>query len=430
MNKDILKLAIPNIISNISVPLLSAVDTALMGHLSSTHLAAIGISSMIFVFIYGSFGFLRMGTTGITAQFFGSKNEKEIYNTLLRAMIVATILAFTLIVFKDFIFDIAIYLMNIDSSYKEYAHEYFNIRIYAALAQFLQFAIFGWFFGVQNALIPLYVTILINIVNAIFSIYFVRYMDMGIDGVAYGTLISQYIGLVVLIFLLYLRFKRYKISICAKDIFVNDRIKRFFVVNKDIFIRTMTLTFVLAFFYSQAAKYSKDMLATMTVLMQFLIWFSFGVDGFANATESLVGRFYGAKDWKNFYKAIRYNFYYALLFTIFYMLIYYNYYDQIVKIYSSESEIIASTKRYFYLVLLLPIFGFAAFVWDGVFVGMTASKALRNTILLSSIPFFGAFYLFRSIDYGYALFGSFLLFFLFRGIIQSYIFYNKKLNLK
>jgi len=430
MNKDILKLAIPNIISNISVPLLSAVDTALMGHLSSTYLAAIGISSMIFVFIYGSFGFLRMGTTGITAQFFGSKNEKEIYNTLLRALIVATILAFTLIIFKDFIFDISIYLMNIDESYKDYAHSYFNIRIYAALAQFLQFAIFGWFFGVQNALIPLYVTILINIVNAIFSIYFVRYMDMGIDGVAYGTLISQYIGLVVLLFLLYLRFKRYKISICAKDIFVNERIKRFFVVNKDIFIRTMTLTFVLAFFYSQAAKYSKDMLATMTVLMQFLIWFSFGVDGFANATESLVGRFYGANDWKNFYKAIRYNFYYAFFFSLFFVLVYYLFFEQIVAIYSSDKEIILSSKRYCLFVVLLPIFSFVAFIWDGVFVGMTASKALRDTILLSSILFFATFYLFRSIDYGYALIGSFLLFFIFRSFIQSYLFYKNRLNIK
>jgi len=429
MTKEIFRLAIPNIISNISVPLLSSVDTILMGHLSTAHLAAIGIASMIFVFLYGNFNFLRMGTTGISAQFFGQDDKVELANTLFRSLLLAFFLALLLFLFRDWIYQVSIDLMNADESYEPYIREYFDIRIYAVFALFGQLAIFGWYFGLQDAKTPLYITIAINIINAIFSIYFVNYLDMGIKGVAYGTLIAQYCGLFFALFSLKKHQNILKNS-RVKDIFVATHLKRFLNINSDIFIRTVALTFVLAFFYSQAAKESKELLSMMVVLLQFMIWMSFAIDGFANATESLVGKYYGSKQWDKFYQAIKLNFYYAFVFALIFSLIYAFFGRELVELYTKDEVLLEKIVRFFPLVALLPLISFWAFIWDGVFIGMTASKALRDVVLLSMILFLLIFYLFRTYDYAFVLWVDFILFFLFRGLFQSYLFYKKRENLR
>ena len=429
MTKEIFRLAIPNIISNISVPLLSSVDTILMGHLSTAHLAAIGIASMIFVFLYGNFNFLRMGTTGISAQFFGQDDKVELANTLFRSLLLAFFLALALFLFRDWIYQVSIDLMNADESYETYIREYFDIRIYAVFALFAQFAIFGWYFGLQDAKTPLYITIAINIINAIFSIYFVNYLDMGIKGVAYGTLIAQYCGLFFALFSLK-KHKNILKSSRLKDIFVANHLKRFLNINSDIFIRTVALTFVLAFFYSQAAKESKELLSMMVVLLQFMIWMSFAIDGFANATESLVGKYYGSKQWDKFYQAIKLNFYYAFVFALVFSLIYAFFGRELVELYTKDEVLLEKIVRFLPLVALLPLISFWAFIWDGVFIGMTASKALRDVVLLSMILFLLIFYLFRTYDYAFVLWVDFILFFLFRGLFQSYLFYKKRENLR
>jgi MATE family multidrug resistance protein len=430
MNKEILRLAFPNIISNISVPLLSAVDTMLMGHLSVTYLAALGIGSMIFVFLYGNFNFLRMGTTGICAQFYGKDDKKELANTLFRAIVLASVCAFVLLLFKDWLYEISIVLMNVESSYESYVRDYFDIRIYTSFALFAQLAIFGWFFGLQDAKSPLFITIAVNIINIFFSVWFVNYLDMGIKGVAYGTLIAQYCGVAFAIFSL----RKYK-SILKHfefgEIFKIEELRRFLNINSDIFIRTVALTFVLAFFYSQSAKVSKELLSMMVVLLQFLIWMSFAIDGFANATESLVGRFYGAKDWDRFYKAIRYNFYYAFGLALIFCFVYAFWGREIVELYTQDQDLVNRVSRFLPLVSLLPLISFGAFIWDGVFIGMTASKALRDVVLLSMLLFLAIFYIFRSrYDYAFVLWIDFMVFFLFRSILQSYLFYKKRENLR
>jgi len=274
MNLQILRLAIPNIISNISVPLISAVDTALMGHLGSSYLAALGIGAMIFVFIYGSFSFLRVGTTGIAAQAFGANDSKLIANTLSRAVVVAILVSLALILFKNYILEISVYLMNVEDIYYARVESYFNIRIYTAPAVMLQWAIMGWFFGMQNAIAPLLITLVVNIANILLSFYFVNTLGWGIDGAAYGTLISQYIG-VVFGALLLLRYKERLSLIEIKETLDSYELIRFFTINRDIFIRTLFLTFSLGFLYSQAAKDSQGTLAVMVLLLQFMIWMAF-----------------------------------------------------------------------------------------------------------------------------------------------------------
>jgi len=429
MNKEILRLAFPNIISNISVPLLSAVDTMLMGHLSTTYLAALGIGSMIFVFLYGNFNFLRMGTTGISAQFYGKDDKKELANTLFRAILLASVCASVLLLFKDWLYGISIVLMNVDSSYESYVRDYFDIRIYTSFALFAQLAIFGWFFGLQDAKSPLFITIAVNIINIFFSVWFVNYLDMGIKGVAYGTLIAQYCGVAFAIFALR-KYKGILKHFEFGEIFKIEELRRFLHINSDIFVRTVALTFVLAFFYSQSAKVSKELLSMMVVLLQFLIWMSFAIDGFANATESLVGRYYGAKDWDRFYKAIRYNFYYAFGLAMIFSFVYAFWGREIVELYTQDQDLVNRVSRFLPLVSLLPLISFGAFIWDGVFIGMTASKALRDVVLLSMLLFLAIFYIFKSYDYAFVLWIDFMAFFLFRGILQSYLFYKKRENLR
>ena len=429
MNRQILRLALPNIISNISVPLISAVDTALMGHLSPSHLAALGIGAMVFVFLYGSFGFLRMGTTGLTAQACGQADKTLMANTLSRALMIAVLIAVILILFQRPLFEIASYLMNVQEGYADKVRVYFDIRIYTAPAVFLQLVLMGWFFGMQNALIPLLMTLLINLVNIFLSYYLVKELGMGIEGAAYGTLVAQYIG-VVFGFIMIVKYRDILGFITYHDTVQKEKLLRFFSVNKDIFIRTIALTFVLAFFYSQAAKNSEETLAIMILLLQFMIWMSFALDGFANAAESLVGRYYGAKDWEGFYKAIAYSFYWGGGFALVFSLVYLFFGRNLLELYTNQTHLIDQAMSYMWLVALLPLLAFGAFIWDGVFVGMTASKSMRDAVLVSMALFLGVFYLTREIDYTWSLWGSFVLFFVFRTLIQSWIFWKNGRHLK
>jgi MATE family multidrug resistance protein len=287
----------------------------------------------------------------------------------------------------------------------------------------------GWFFGMQNSTYPLMITIFINIVNIVLSYYFVKIANLGVEGVAYGTLIAQYSGLILSIFLL-LRYKTTIKKAKLKDIFHYHQLLDFIHVNKNIFIRTLSLTFVLAFFYSQSAKDSQETLAIMILLLQFLIWFSFSIDGIAYATESLVGKYYGAKNWTKFYKAIRYSFYWSLGFTLLYMILYYKGAKELLELYTNQTNLIDKSIEFLPWIVLMPIISFGAFIWDGVFIGMTAVKSMRNSVLLSMVLFLTIFYTTKEYNFIYSLWISFLLFFAFRGLIQTFLFLKYKTKLR
>jgi MATE family multidrug resistance protein len=428
MNRQILALAIPSIISNISVPLVTSVDTILMGHLSTYHLAALGIVGMIFLFLYGTINFLRMGTTGITAQAYGREDSLDITLTLYRALFVALGLGLLFILGKGIILELSFYLMNVENTYETYAQSYFNIRIYTAPAVFMLYVLMGWFFGMQNAVFPLMITIVINIVNILLSYYFVNLLNWGIEGAAYGTLISQYTGL-ILGFMLLFGYKKKLHHIHWAEVLHKNELLRFLHVNRDIFIRTFILTFSFAFFYAQAAKHSAETLAMMILLLQFIIWFAYVLDGFANAAESLVGKYYGAKDWTHFIKVIIMIFWWGFGFTVGYMLLYLLFGEHIVRLHTDQTDLIEQTLIYLPYVVVLPLISFAAYVWDGVFIGMTATKSMRDSVFIASCLFIGLYYLLREWNFILALWGSFMLFFLFRGLLQTWLFmkYGKEL---
>ncbi len=429
MNRKILALAIPSIISNISNPLVSSVDTALMGHLNSTNLAALGAMSMVFMFIYGTFNFLRSGTTGISAQAYGAKNSELISNTMYRAMFVAFTLGLLLILFKSYIFETSVYLMNVENSYLIQSKRYFDIRIYTAPALFMGYVLMGWFFGVQNAIYPLVITIILNLLNIVLSYYLVFIQHMGIEGAALGTLIAQYIALLIG-FLMLLKYRGYFKSFNLQQVLIKSQILHLFRVNSDIFIRTLALTFAFAFLYSQAAKEGEDKLAIMVLLLQFIIWFAYSLDGFANAAESLVGSYYGAKNWRKFELSIKYSLVWSSVLSIIYTIFYYFLGESILKLFTNQVNLIEQTKNFMPYIVAVPLLSFLAFIWDGIYIGMTATKAMRNTVLVSLALYIAGFYLTKEYNFIYALWINFVLFLLYRGVVQSLLFYKYGRELK
>mgnify|MGYP000500366421 FL=1 len=299
MNKKILQLAIPSIVSNITVPLLGLIDVAIVGHLgSAAYIGAIAVGGMLFNIIYWLFGFLRMGTSGMTSQAFGQRDLKEVTRVLLRAVGVGLFIALCLLLLQYPIRKIAFLLIDATPEVRELATVYFNICVWGAPAVLGLYSFAGWFIGMQNSRFPMFIAITQNVVNIVASLSFVYLLDMKIEGVALGTLIAQYAGL-FMASLLWLRYYgRLKIAFRWREIIGKTAMKRFFQVNSDIFFRTLCLVAVTTFFTSTGARQGDVVLAVNTLLMQLFTLFSYIMDGFAYAGEAMTGRYVGAQDYK------------------------------------------------------------------------------------------------------------------------------------
>lgn len=419
MNRQILKLAIPNIISNISVPLLSTVDTALMGRMSELHIGAVGVGAMVFNFIYWNFGFLRMGTTGITAQAFGKADNQGIMNTFGRAILVVLIIAFTVLLLQYPLGELSFSLMNMDAAQRDLVAEYFYIRVWAAPATLGLYALMGWFFGMQNAIYPLILTVAINIVNIILSFYLVHHWGMDVDGVAYGTMVAQYFGLCLGLFLFWYKYRDLLRSFKKEAILQWEQLRQFLSINGDIFIRTFCLTFAFGFFYSQSSSEGELILAANVILLQFLNWMSYGVDGFAFASESLVGKYAGAKDKFKTRKAIRYSFYWGMTLAAIFSLVYGFFGNALLSIYTNQPDVIAATQPFLFWMFLFPLLSTSCYLWDGVFIGLTASKSMRNSMIIAFGVYLILWFLLQ--DYGnHGLWAALLIFMIARGGLQQF----------
>lgn len=430
MNREILKLAIPNIISNISVPLLSTVDTALMGRLSETHIGAVGVGAMIFNFIYWNFGFLRMGTTGITAQAFGQKSRPDMATTLGRAMVVVLGLSGLLVVLQIPIGQLSFQLMNVNAEQAAMVDTYFYIRIWAAPATLGLYAFMGWFFGLQNAIFPLILTVAINVINIVLSYLMVHYWGWGVAGVAYGTLIAQYFGLALALALFFYKYGDYVPEIKRKALFQWQALQKFLSINLDIFLRTLCLTFAFGFFYSQSAKQGELVLAANVILLQYMNWMAYGVDGFAFATESLVGKYAGARKGPETNKAIRLAFVWGMALAVGFSLLYTLAGQPLLHVFTTEPDVIQAAQTYLFWMMIFPILSTPCYIWDGVFIGLTASKAMRNCMILAILIFLGTFYFYGQHHGNHGLWLTLLLFMMARGAIQQVAYWWRGLALR
>jgi len=422
VNKRILKLAIPNIVSNITVPILGMVDLALMGHLDSVnYIGAIALGSMIFNFLYWGFGFLRMGTSGFTAQAYGKRSMPDSIHTLGRALMVALFGGVLLIIFQFPINKLAFWLLSGDASVEVLASEYFYIRIWAAPAAIGLYAFTGWFIGMQNTRFPMFIAILVNLVNLILNIVLVFAFNMKSEGVAYGTLAAQYAGLILAVIL----FKKYYGKLMKHFRIIELKklgvLKEFMLVNKDIFIRTLCIIAVFTFFTSSSAAIDKNILAVNTVLIQFFFVFSFFVDGLAYAAEALTGRYIGAKDTVNLKLSIKLLFRWGLGIALAFAALYGLGWKPVVGILTDNKNVISTAGDYAIWLGLMPLVAYASFLWDGIYIGATASVAMRNTMLIATvIIFFPVYYLLNDFYGNHALWIALLAFLLTRGVGQYF----------
>jgi MATE family multidrug resistance protein len=433
LNKKILRLAIPNIISNLSVPLLSSVDTAMMGRMESEiYIGAIALGALIFNFVYWSFGFLRMGTTGLTAQAFGEKNNAKLMQILGRAMIFAFGSGLIILVAQFFLLNVGFSILDGSEAVESLAKEYFSIRIWAAPATLCLYAMMGFFFGMQNALVPMVLTIIINVVNLIANIVLIQYFGMKADGVALGTVIAQYTGFIIALIIFYKKHGELLVHFQRKAIFEIQAFKKFLSLNRDIFVRTFMLVFAFAFFENQSAAQGNLTLAINSILLQFVAWISYGIDGFAFASESLVGKYAGAKNQEKLRKSINLSFVWAFGLAFTYSLIFYIFDVPLLHLFTNQENLITAAQDYTIWIVLFPILATAGYMWDGVFIGLTASKAMRNTMLWAFIFYIILFY---AVDYqlvemtNFWLWLTFSLFIGIRGIVQTvyYRLYLKNL---
>lgn len=416
MNRKILNLAIPNIISNITVPLLGIVDLTLMGRLGDeVYIGAIAIGGMIFNFIYWGFSFLRMGTSGFTAQAFGKNDEKEKIIILSRALLAAALGSIMVIAFQWPIELLSFWIINSSTDVEIYARSYFYIRIWAAPATISLYAFTGWFIGMQNARIPMIVAIVINLLNIGFNLFFVFVLNLKSDGVAWGTLVAQYSGLLLSIFFFRKKFG-YLIEYWERKAMSNlEELRKFFMVNKDIFIRTLALIFTMSFFTAKSAETNDLILAVNTLLFQFFIFFSYFVDGFANAGEALAGRFIGAADRPNLIRSVKLIFAWGLMVSIAFTLVNAFGSSLVLQIMTSNQEIIDAARPFLPWVIAIPLMSFVAFIWDGIYVGAIISNHLRNSILVALAVFLALYYSMRPSLGNHALWIALLAFLLVRG---------------
>ena len=421
LNHSILKLAIPNIISNITVPLLGLVDMMLMGHLDSvSYIGAIGLGGTIFSVMYSIFSFMRAGTTGFTAQAYGGNNHQEISYGFYRSMGIALIATVLVLSLQRPIEWIAMQLLNGSDEVLRYTSDYFRVRIWAAPAVLSLYTFNGWYIGMQNTTIPMVIAILINAVNIGLSVLFVNVFNMGVAGVALGTVIAQYIGLLTAIIFMLAKYREYLIPIEKKILLQADKLKRFFKVNTDFMIRSILLVLTIAFFTNQSAKLGDDILAVNMILMQFFYIFSYFTDGFAYAGEALVGRFTGAHDHENLKKTIKYLLLWGLGLSIPFTLLYWAFPETFIHLISDQPGIAEQARPYYIYMILIPVITFAAFLWDGIYIGATAAKEIRNTMIIASlIVFLPAWYFLMPIYGNHGLWIAFLLFMVARGVSMT-----------
>ncbi len=428
LNRKIVRLAIPNIITNITVPLLGLVDLALMGHLTDPkYLGAIALGSLIFNVIYSGFNFLRMGSSGFTAQAWGANRSAEISLVLIRSLLVAFGFAILLILMQFPLQWISFQILDGSEAVTLLAREYFYIRIWAAPATLGLFAFFGWFLGVQNAKIPMIIALVINLINIVLNFVFVYGFGMTSAGVALSTVIAQYAGLLLAIYFLFKKYPEYIRKFPIAVVVQKQAIIRFFKVNTDIFIRTVLLLLTLAFFTNASARAGDEILAVNTLLFQFFFIFSYFEDGFAYAGEALVGKAYGSGKGQLLKKTVRHLFYWgwgtALVASVVFALAF----NTLMSLLTNNETLLALAQKYVWWVVIIPLTSSAAFIWDGIFVGVTASKGMRNAMLVSSLlVFLPVYYVAAPIWNNHALWLALNAFMIGRGLMMWYLWVKRK----
>lgn len=428
MNRRILRIAIPAIVSNITVPLLGLIDLGIVGHLDApAYIGAIAIGSMIFNLMYWLFGFLRMGTSGLTAQAFGRRDLTEDARILLRSLCVAAVIALAILLFQLPIRELTFLLIQPDAHVRPLATTYFNICIWGAPAVLGLFCLSGWYIGMQNSRIPMFVAIAQNVVNIMASLFLVFGLGMKVEGVALGTIIAQWSGF---LFNLLLCMRYYGKVVKKAPLGEEGRgpgsrrgawswLLPFFKVNSDIFIRTLFMVSVNMFFTSAGSWQGEMILAVNSLLLQFLLLFSYFMDGFAYAGEALCGKYLGAHHPALFTRAVQYLFLWGLAILLCFMLIYGLFAEPFLSLLTNQTSVIVASRPYHQWLMAVLVAGTAAYLWDGIYIGTTSTRQMLGSAVTATVIYFVVYYLFRSSLGNHALWLAYTVFLLSRSLYQT-----------
>ncbi len=399
LNREILRLAVPSILANITIPLVGIVDTAIVGHLSdAAAIGGIAIGTMLFDLLYWNFGFLRIGTSGLAAQAYGAGRKDECRKILVQSLSLAGLATLFVWAIQWFFVTAVLAVVPCSAEAASIAREYFFVRIWAAPATMMLFTFKGWFIGMQDTKSPMSTDILVNAVNMLASYYLAVHAGYGVVGVAYGTLLAQYSGLFLAVAIMVLKYGI--IHIGTREILAAMKwpeLKRMMSLNGNLFIRSLCFMVVYVGYTSLASRYGDEELAVSSILMKFFMFFSYFVDGFAYAGEALVGKEFGRSraDALNdkmsatgsLNDVVRLLFNWSIGVGLLFTAVYAVWGDECIALMTSDSGVIAAAKPYMGWLIAMPIVSALAFMWDGVFVGATAGVQIRNAMIWAALAF-------------------------------------------
>ncbi len=413
------------VLSNLSVPLLGIVDTAVMGHLDHAYyMGAVAIGSLIFSFVFWGFGFLRMGTTGLVAQSLGANDYNESYAVLLRGCLVALVLAITLLLLQPLIAWLSFSVIKTSAEVEFHARIYFDIRIWSAPATLITYVIVGWFLGRQNARVPLLITLLVNIVNILLDLLFVVGLGMTIEGVAWASVIADYSGLGLAIYLTWRLLKRGHYRYSKDQLLKRRAMAKMFTINHTIFVRTLCLLFTFAFFTAKGAEFGDTILAVNALLLNFQTLMAYVLDSFAHAAEALVGHDIGAQNNASLHRTVTAIMLWSLGFAGLFSLAYWLGGSLMIAAMSDIETVRQHAHEYLPWLILLPLISVWSFAYDGIFIGATRTRAMRDTMLISTfLVFIPAWYFFQFLD-NHGLWLALTLFLAARGLTLGYIWHR------
>lgn len=410
----------PMIVANLSTPLLGMVDTAVVGHLSSPHyLGAVAVGSMIFTFVFWGFGFLRMATTGLTAQAYGTENKSNMQAILVQSFSLALLISVGLLALQWPIRELALMLVDSSDAVEHFTADYFDIRIWGAPATLLNYAIIGWLIGIEATRRALLLVLILNMTNIIFDVVFVYLLGMAVSGVALASVIAEYTALIAGLLLLK------KQGFGLHSFHTTGGWKRFIAgasglqVHGNVMIRTFVLILCFGFFTTQSARQGDIVLAANSVLLNFITFIAFVLDGFANATEVLTGKAVGQRNLKTLKRALKLTGLWSIITAMTFSVIYALFGTAIIRLLTSLENVIEMAEQFLLWVIIAPLIGVGSYLLDGLFVGATRSEEMRNSMLFSAaLIFFPAWYVLQPWG-NHGLWAALMLFLLSRCLSQS-----------
>lgn len=398
LNREILRLAIPSIFANITIPLVGLVDTAIVGHISDASvIGGIAIGTMIFDLLYWNFGFLRISTSGMTAQALGRGDYRECARLISQSLAIAMGGALLIWLLQWAFVQLVIGLVPGSEAAEAFAQQYFYVRVWAAPATLSLMALKGWFIGLQDTVSPMMTDIVVNVVNMAMSYYLAVCTPVGAIGVAYGTLVAQYTGLLLALVLIVLRCPDF-VKQALREVLREWRelfrdATRLIKLNRDLFIRSACFMVVYVGFTALASHYGDEELATSSILMKLMMVFSFFVDGFAYAGEALVGKAIGESgvdSWRNdekIWRIIRLLFNWSIGVGVAFTLLYLGYGQGMVRLLTSDEAVLSRAGELMGWLIAMPIVSTIAFMWDGIYAGATAGREIRNSMIWAAGAF-------------------------------------------